>query len=128
LPAGIERIVVENKGDLAHRPAGRYEAQGQVHLRLSAKTGEGISLLHDELLRVAGWVGHGEDVVLALERHLAALGEAAARLDVAAGSTRQQECVAEELRLAQEALAAITGEFSADDLLGSIFSRFCIGK
>ncbi len=128
LPAGIERIVVENKCDLAGRPAGRREAQGQVHLRLSAKTGEGLSLLHDELLRVAGWVGQGEDVVLARERHLAALAEAAVRLDVAAGSTPQLEFVAEELRLAQEALAAITGEFSADDLLGSIFSRFCIGK
>ena len=128
LPAGIERIVIENKCDLARQPAGRYEAQGQVHLRLSAMTGAGISLLHDELLRVAGWVGHGEDVVLARERHLAALSEAGARLDVAADSTRQLEFVAEELRLAQAALASITGEFSADDLLGTIFSRFCIGK
>lgn len=128
LPAGIERVVVENKCDLAHQSAGRSEAQGQVHLRISAKTGEGMALLHDELLRVAGWRGHGEDVVLARERHLVALGEAAQRLELAADRMDQLELAAEELRLAQEALAAITGEFSADDLLGVIFSRFCIGK
>jgi len=128
LPAGIERIVVENKCDLAHKEASRFEALGQVHLRLSAKTGEGMALLHDELLRVAGWSGHGEDVILARERHLAALAEAGGRLEAAAVNVEQLELAAEELRLAQEALGAITGEFSADDLLGEIFSRFCIGK
>jgi len=128
LPAGIERVVVENKCDLAQQAAGRFESQGQVHLRVSARTGEGMDLLHDELLRVAGWQGHGEDVILARERHLAALAEAAERLAQAAATIGQQELAAEELRLAQEALTAITGEFSADDLLGVIFSRFCIGK
>jgi tRNA modification GTPase len=128
LPAGIERVVVENKCDLARLAAGRFDAQGQVHLRISAKTGEGMALLHDELLRVAGWQGHGEDVILARERHLAALAEAAERLELASANIGQQELAAEELRLAQEALAGITGEFSADDLLGVIFSRFCIGK
>jgi tRNA modification GTPase len=87
-----------------------------------------MALLHDELLRVAGWRGHGEDVILARERHLAALAEADERLGLAAGELRRLELAAEELRLAQEALAEITGEFSADDLLGEIFSRFCIGK
>jgi tRNA modification GTPase len=87
-----------------------------------------MALLHDELLRVAGWQGHGEDVILARERHLAALAEAAERLELASANIGQQELAAEELRLAQEALAGITGEFSADDLLGVIFSRFCIGK
>ncbi|HTY03791.1 MAG TPA: tRNA uridine-5-carboxymethylaminomethyl(34) synthesis GTPase MnmE [Rhodocyclaceae bacterium] len=128
VPAGVERLVVENKCDLAQQPAARFEAQGQVHVRLSAKTGAGIGLLHDELLRVAGWTGHGEDVILARERHLAALADATARVGVAIGETQRLEVVAEELRLAQEALAAITGEFGADDLLGAIFSRFCIGK
>ncbi len=128
LPGGIERIVVENKCDLARVEARRFEAQGQVHLRLSAKSGAGIELLHDELLRVAGWIGHGEDVILARERHLVALAESALRLDLAAGNMQQLELAAEELRLAQEALSTITGEFSADDLLGVIFSRFCIGK
>jgi tRNA modification GTPase len=128
LPAGVERIVVENKCDLAQAVSGRFEAQGQVHLRLSAKSGDGMQLLHDELLRVAGWRGHGEDVILARERHLSALEEATVHLGAAAGNLERLELAAEELRLAQEALAAITGEFSADDLLGVIFSRFCIGK
>jgi tRNA modification GTPase len=131
LPNGVERIVVENKCDLARHPATRFtdrEHGQQVHLRLSARTGEGIVLLHDELLRVAGWQGHGEDVILARERHLEALAEADRRLALAAGELQRLELAAEELRLAQEALAAITGEFTADDLLGVIFSRFCIGK
>jgi tRNA modification GTPase len=128
LPARIERIVVENKCDLAHKAAGRFETLGQVHLRMSAKTGEGMALLHDELLRVAGWSGHGEDVILARERHLSALAEAGERLEAAAANVEQLEFAAEELRLAQEALGTITGEFSADDLLGEIFGRFCIGK
>jgi tRNA modification GTPase len=128
LPVGIERVVVENKCDLAHQGAERFETQGQVHLRISAKTGEGMALLHDELLRVAGWQGHGEDVILARERHLAALTEAAQRLELAVSNIEQLELAAEELRLAQEALSTITGEFTADDLLGAIFSRFCIGK
>ena len=128
LPPGIERIVVENKCDLAGQAAARFTAGGRVHLRLSAKSGEGIGLLHDELLRVAGWSGHGEDVVLARERHLEALGEAAEKSALAARRLDQIELCAEELRLAQEALSRITGEFTADDLLGEIFSRFCIGK
>lgn len=128
LPPGIERVVVENKCDLAGLVAQRFSEGGHVHLRLSARTGEGIDLLHDELLRVAGWSGHGEDVVLARERHLEALGIAAEKSALAARRLDQIELCAEELRLAQEALSRITGEFSADDLLGEIFSRFCIGK
>lgn len=128
LPATVERIVVENKCDLAGEAAARFAEGGRVHLRLSAKSGEGIELLHDELLRVAGWRGHGEDVVLARERHLEALGLAAEKSALAARRLDQIELCAEELRLAQEALSRITGEFRADDLLGEIFSRFCIGK
>ena len=128
LPQGIERIVVENKSDLARLATGRFSKAGRVHLRLSAKSGEGIGLLHDELLRVAGWTGHGEDVVLARERHLEALGVAAEKSALAAGRLDRIELCAEELRLAQEALSRITGEFGADDLLGEIFARFCIGK
>jgi len=128
LPTVVERIVVENKCDLAGQAAAHFVAGGRVHLRLSAKSGEGIDLLHDELLRVAGWSGHGEDVVLARERHLEALGLAAEKSALAARRLDQIELCAEELRLAQEALSRITGEFTADDLLGEIFSRFCIGK
>ncbi|MBV2207609.1 MAG: tRNA uridine-5-carboxymethylaminomethyl(34) synthesis GTPase MnmE [Pseudomonas sp.] len=128
LPAGIERVVVENKCDLAAREPARYEADGQVHLRLSAMTGAGIALLHDELLRVAGWRGHGEDALLARARHLEALAAAEAKLAAAAGRLDRLELAAEELRLGQEALAGITGEFTADELLGVIFGKFCIGK
>ncbi len=128
LPAGIERVVVENKADLAQRKAGRHEENGAVHLVLSAKSGTGVALLHDELLRVAGWRGHGEDALLARARHLEALAEAAVRIKAAAGQLGRLELAAEELRLAQAALSRITGEFTADDLLGMIFGRFCIGK
>jgi tRNA modification GTPase len=128
LPAGIERVVVENKADLAQRESGRYTVHGTVHLTLSAKNGAGIGLLHDELLRVAGWRGHGEDALLARARHLDALAEAETRLGLAAAQLARLELAAEELRLAQTALSRITGEFSADDLLGMIFGRFCIGK
>ena len=128
LPAGIERLVVENKADLAQRESGRHELHGTVHLTLSAKSGAGVKLLHDELLRVAGWRGHGEDALLARARHLEALVDADARLSAAAAQLDQLELAAEELRLAQEALSGITGEFTADDLLGMIFGKFCIGK
>ena len=128
LPAGVERIVVENKCDLALREAERRAGEGGVSICLSAMNGDGIDLLHDELLRVAGWSGHGEDVVLARERHLEALGIAAEKSALAARQLDRIELCAEELRLAQEALSRITGEFTADDLLGEIFSRFCIGK
>ncbi len=128
LPSGIERVVIENKADLARREAGRSEERGTVHLTLSAKSGEGMKLLHDELLRVAGWRGHGEDALLARARHLEALAEADMRLAAANAQLNQLELAAEELRLAQESLSRITGEFTADDLLGLIFGRFCIGK
>lgn len=128
LPHGIERIVVENKADLAQRDCARHTERGSVHLTLSARSGVGVSLLHDELLRVAGWRGHGEDALLARARHLDALAEAEARLSAASGQLARLELAAEELRLAQEALSGITGEFTADDLLGMIFGKFCIGK
>ncbi|MCF8178508.1 MAG: tRNA uridine-5-carboxymethylaminomethyl(34) synthesis GTPase MnmE [Sulfuritalea sp.] len=128
LPTGVERIALENKCDLAGQPAERYTVGGRVHLRLSAKTGEGIDLLREELLRIAGWSGHGENVVLARQRHLEALAVAVEKSALATRRLTQIELCAEELRLAQESLSRITGEFGADDLLGEIFSRFCIGK
>lgn len=128
LPAALPRLIVENKCDLVGISASRREEGGIARLLLSAKTGEGLELLRAELLRVAGWHAHGEDVVLARERHLDALMEVAMRLDVAATRLAEIEFCAEELRLAQSALSRITGEFLPDDLLGEIFSRFCIGK
>ena len=127
LPAGLLRITVENKIDLAKRQPERQESASGVRLALSAKTGEGIELLRQELLRLAGWQPT-EAVFIARERHLAALRETAAHLCEARALTSHLELFAEELRLAQFALSAITGEFTPDELLGEIFSRFCIGK
>ncbi|THF64488.1 tRNA uridine-5-carboxymethylaminomethyl(34) synthesis GTPase MnmE [Pseudothauera nasutitermitis] len=129
LPEGVERITVHNKSDLLGLPASRHEREGAVELHLSARTGDGVDLLRAELLRVAGWHAHGEDLVLARERHLIALRRALEHVcEAEERSGAALELFAEELRLAQEALGEITGEFSADDLLGVIFSRFCIGK
>jgi len=129
-PAGrrLRRIVVHNKCDLAGLPAVRREEGGQVHLLLSALSGAGLDLLRKELLSIAGLHGHGEDAILARERHLEALAAADSHLALAAAELARTELCAEELRLAQDALSSITGEFTPDDLLGEIFSRFCIGK
>ena len=128
LPAGPRRVVVHNKCDLAHREPCRWDEGGSVHVALSARHGQGLDLLHRVLLEKAGWQGHGEDVILARERHLEALEAAEQCLARAGGQLGQIEFCAEELRLAQRALSQITGEFTPDDLLGAIFSRFCIGK
>ena len=128
LPAGVERITVFNKVDLLGRQPERTEDAAGVSLYLSAKADQGVELLRAELLRVAGWHRHGEDVILARERHLIALREALARVEAALDARHALELMAEELRLAQEAVNEITGEFTPDDLLGVIFSRFCIGK
>ncbi|MBN8442136.1 MAG: tRNA uridine-5-carboxymethylaminomethyl(34) synthesis GTPase MnmE [Thauera sp.] len=128
LPPGVERIVVANKIDLAGQAAQRVEDDSGVRLLVSARTGAGMELVRAELLRIAGWHAHGEDVILARERHLLALREALIHVREAGAQSRALELFAEELRLAQDSLGEITGEFSADDLLGVIFSRFCIGK
>lgn len=131
LPERLCRIIVANKIDLAGGAAERRETEDGVCLALSAKNGEGVDLLRCELLRVAGW-HQAEDVFIARERHLRALAAAQDHLQAAGRqlATRPPalELFAEELRLTQQALAEITGEFTADDLLGVIFSRFCIGK
>jgi tRNA modification GTPase len=123
LPAGVPIIEVYNKVDLAPGFAAPVGA-----LAVSAKTGEGIERLRRAILEAAGWSSSGEPVFLARERHLRALARARGHLDAAAGESRRWEFFAEELRLAHAALGSITGEFTADDLLGEIFARFCIGK
>jgi tRNA modification GTPase len=128
LPDGVERLVLHNKVDLAGIEPFRCDDGGQVHIGLSARTGAGVGLLHLELLRIARWQDHGEDLFLARERHLEALGRAAQHLELAIGELTRLELCAEELRQAHDALGLITGEFTPDDLLGEIFSRFCIGK
>jgi tRNA modification GTPase len=120
--AAAARIVVYNKIDLA---PGFVAPPGAV--AVSAKTGEGLDRLRKSILEAAGWSATGEGVFLARERHLRALERARTHLQ-AAGEQRAWEFFAEDLRLAQDALASITGEFSSDDLLGEIFTRFCIGK
>jgi tRNA modification GTPase len=133
-PGGVPVVRVMNKADLAGVAAAvtEVEAGGVREVRLSAKTGDGIALLRDELLSIAGWQAGSESVYLARERHLIALRAARENLALAADHADQNsqalDLFAEELRLAQEQLNSITGEFSSDDLLGVIFSRFCIGK
>ena len=128
LPPSARRITVVNKIDLVGLAAGRSEVAGRIRLQVSARSGEGVELVRQELLRIAGWHAHGEDVILARERHLTALRKALAHVIEAGGQLGALELFAEELRLAQEQLGEITGEFTADELLGVIFSRFCIGK
>ncbi len=128
LPHDVEQIVLYNKCDLIGRFPARAEEKGRLSLWISAKTGAGIDILKSELLRVAGWQDGMEDVFLARERHLIALEKALMHLMEAATRTERLELLAEELRLAQEALSQISGEFTPDDLIGEIFSRFCIGK
>jgi tRNA modification GTPase len=128
LPQRLRRVVVHNKIDLAGAAPRIVAEKDGTAVYLSAKTGEGVDLLRKTLLQHAGWQSAEESVFIARERHLVALRRAAERLEAAASHTRSAELFAEELRLAQSELAAITGEFSADDLLGEIFARFCIGK
>jgi tRNA modification GTPase len=128
LPRDKPILRVWNKIDLAGLPARASDDA----VWLSARDGQGIELLRAALLRLAGWHGAGEGTFIARERHLQALREARDCLTAAhAHAQRSDEVLdlfAEELRLAQERLGSITGEFGADDLLGVIFSRFCIGK
>jgi tRNA modification GTPase len=128
MPSAIPSILVANKIDLLGVPAEVSRVGQQVEVRLSALTGEGVDLLRSEILSAVGWHPSEEGVFLARERHLDALARAASHFARAEDCRYQLEFFAEELRLAQKALTEITGEFSADDLLGEIFGRFCIGK
>ena len=128
LPSGLGRIRVMNKIDLAGRQSARESAGNEERVWISAKTGEGLTLLKQAIWDQAGWHPAGEGLFTARARHVAALQEAQRHLALAAGLTDRLELYAEELRLTHEALGSITGEFTADDLLGEIFSKFCIGK
>ena len=130
LPRAVPLLHVWNKHDAAPGPLPAVQGEG---IALSAKTGEGLQALRQRLLALAGWQPGAEgDVFIARQRHLQALARAGEHLDAAAALLRAPypalDLLAEELRLTQVALGEITGEFSADDLLGVIFSRFCIGK
>jgi tRNA modification GTPase len=126
LPASVTVIDVWNKADAAHA------LQERIGLTLSARTGEGLEALRQQLLQQAGWQQASEGLFIARERHVQALRRVREHLEVAdahlAAQAQNLDLLAEELRLGQNALNEITGEFSADDLLGVIFSSFCIGK
>ena len=123
--------LVRNKADLSDEAPGERRLNDRVEIALSAKDGAGIDVLRDHLKQLMGYAGAGEGEFIARRRHLDAIERAqrhladgqAALLGGAAG-----ELLAEDLRQAQNALSEITGAFGADDLLGEIFSSFCIGK
>lgn len=123
LPADIPRLLVFNKADLSIDSVQEKEC-----IYISAKTGEGIERLRDKLLELVGWRNQESGVFVARARHLSALNLAQTHLTQAKLVLDNSELFAEELRLMQQSLNSITGEFVADDLLGEIFSRFCIGK
>jgi tRNA modification GTPase len=130
MPAGALRIVAHNKIDLGMRSPHRERRGDDVHLWLSARTGAGLDLLHAELRSLAAGEG-GDGAWTARARHVVALERARAHLAAAESALIERnagELAAEELREVQHALGEITGEFSTEDLLGAIFSEFCIGK
>ena len=128
LPTSLKRVTVFNKIDLGSaQPEIRDTAAG-MSVHVSARTGVGLEQLRDVLQHAAGWQASGEDVFMGRERHIVALASARDSLGKATELLHRPELLAEELRAAHQSLGSITGEISADDLLGEIFSKFCIGK
>ena len=132
LPQDKEVVYIHNKIDLVGQaPSAAVDEDGRTVIRLSAKTGAGLPLLLDRLQDLAGQGAAGEDVILARVRHIHALERARDRLARGLGRLTEHgslELLAEDLRETQQALGEITGALSPDDLLGEIFSRFCVGK
>lgn len=131
LPTTIPVTIVRNKIDLSGEKAGLSEEQGYQVIRLSAQTHEGVQLLRDHLKQAMGFQTGIEGGFLARRRHLDALEKAAEHLQIGLVQLTEfhaGELLAEELRLVQTHLSEITGQFTSDDLLGNIFSSFCIGK
>ena len=130
LPKG-QSIIIKNKIDLLkQKPSINYE-NDVPHIFISAKKGDGIQLLESEILKIVGKdhkVSHKEDIFMARSRHIDALKKVNGAINKAIKNLEAPELVAEELMIAQKSLSQITGEFSSDDLLGQIFSQFCIGK
>ena len=131
LPSGLGITRVHNKADLSGAPIELGECDDGYQISLSAFTGEGIDLLREHLKHLVAYSGSSEGDFSARRRHLDAIKRAQAALHAgraALDDGRAGELLAEDLRQAQLMLSTITGEFSADDLLGEIFSSFCIGK
>ena len=131
LPPNLPRTIIRNKIDLTGRAPGVASKPGGVEIALSAKTGNGLEALRRHLQECLGFQPVGEGGFVARRRHLDAIRRAQEHLARGRARLRQSragELLAEELRLSQRALGEITGEFTPDDLLGRIFSSFCIGK
>ena len=129
-PESNKIIIIHNKVDLiGQSPQVCYNGTIPI-VKLSAKNGAGIEFLKEILKSKMGYIS-GDGVLMARRRHLTAIFTALSHVQVAADVLHKNEggeFVAEELRLAQDALSSITGKFTSDDLLGEIFSSFCIGK
>lgn len=128
LPANMPVIYVHNKIDLNNIEPHVEEANGCSHIYLSAREKIGLDNLRAKLLELIGWESNQGDVFLARTRHLDAMQQTVAHIDYAFSNWESLDILAEELRYAHSSLSTIVGEFSADDLLGEIFSKFCIGK
>jgi tRNA modification GTPase len=132
LHKAVPVIDVWNKLDAVAAGAVPDAARSSESVCLSAKTCAGLDTLRQRLLQVAGWQSAPEGVYIARERHVQALRRVETHMEAAtahlAAQAQALDLLAEELRLAQNALNEITGEFTSDDLLGVIFSSFCIGK
>ena len=132
LPADLRMTLVRNKIDLSQRAPGSNVrgATGLPEVAVSAQTGAGLDALRKHLKECMGYASAGQGTFSARRRHLDALEKAQGHIHNGAQHlrARQGDLAAEELRQAQQALAEITGAFSSDDLLGRIFSSFCLGK
>ncbi|WP_284206132.1 tRNA uridine-5-carboxymethylaminomethyl(34) synthesis GTPase MnmE [Thalassotalea eurytherma] len=131
LPENIGVTIVKNKADISGAAIGVTEENSDPTITLSAKTNEGIELLTDHLKQIIGYQGNTEGGFMARRRHLVALDNAYQHLINGRDQLQAYvagEILAEELRICQQELNEITGEFTSDDLLGKIFSSFCIGK
>ncbi len=128
LPLDLPKIWVHNKIDLSLEAPSLKEIDHEMHVFISAKKGDGVDLLKAHLLKMAGWQTTSEGIFMARTRHLESIAKVEYFLNVGLQSIDQAELVAENLRSAQTELNSITGEFTPDDLLGEIFSKFCIGK
>ncbi|MEW6984193.1 tRNA uridine-5-carboxymethylaminomethyl(34) synthesis GTPase MnmE [Colwelliaceae bacterium 6471] len=131
LPENIGLTIIRNKADLSESVTGYSEQNNHPVVTLSAKTGQGINELKEHLKDIMGYQGSTEGGFMARRRHLVALENAYQHLNTGLDQLESYvagEILAEELRLCQQELDKITGEFTSDDLLGKIFSSFCIGK
>lgn len=132
LPANTPTLQILNKTDLLAPQSAPLKNDNENQLHISAQTGQGLDELRQRLLQIAGWSPHTESPWLARERHLHALERCDEHIQIAKFHAQHDDQIldlfAEELRLAHNELCEITGVFTSDDLLGEIFSSFCIGK